>query len=125
MADYDGTFCWNELATNNLKECKKFFTDLLGWTSEDSDMGGTKYTVFKQGEKMVGGMMAISKDWGDVPPHWMGYIAVDDVDSKAKKVEELGGKVNVPPTDIPTVGRFCVITDPGGAVVSLITMEQK
>ena len=44
-----------------------------------------------------------------------------DVDLTAAKAEELGGKVLVPPTDIPRVGRFCVLQDPQGAVLSAIT----
>ncbi len=50
----------------------------------------------------------------------MGYITVADVDAAAKKTTSLGGKVIVPPTDIPNVGRFCMITDPTGAHVSLM-----
>jgi predicted enzyme related to lactoylglutathione lyase len=49
----------------------------------------------------------------------MPYIAVDDIDASAKKAVELGGKVKVPPTDIPNIGRFCVLQDPTGAVISL------
>ena len=54
------------------------------------------------------------------PPHWMGQVTVDDVDEVAKKVGELGGRVLVPPTDIPDVGRFCTFQDPHGAVISAI-----
>ncbi len=32
-----------------------------------------------------------------------------------------GGMMLPPPTDIPDVGRFCVLQDPQGAVVNLIT----
>ena len=85
-------------------------------------LGGMAWVV--PGETMVGGMMKITKEMGDVPPHWLSYIAVADVDATTKKAEELGGKVLVPPTDIPTVGKFSVISDPGGAVVALITMPQ-
>jgi predicted enzyme related to lactoylglutathione lyase len=61
-------------------------------------------------------------EFGGAPSHWMAYVAVDDVDAKARRVEELGGKVCVPPTDIPNTGRFCVITDPTGATLSLIAL---
>jgi len=53
----------------------------------------------------------------------MVYIAVDDVDASVAKVEELGGKIHRPPTDIPGVGRFSIIADPTGAVLSLITLK--
>src|SRR5207244_3293486 len=50
---------------------------------------------------------------------WMRYVAVNDVDAAAAKVKSTGGQVHVPPTDIPNIGRFSVITDPGGATLSL------
>jgi predicted enzyme related to lactoylglutathione lyase len=52
---------------------------------------------------------------------WGVYVTVDDVDATAAKAEELGGKILVPPTDIPNVGRFCVLQDPQGSVISAIT----
>jgi predicted enzyme related to lactoylglutathione lyase len=56
-----------------------------------------------------------------VPPHWGVYVTVDDVDTSARKAEELGAKTIVPPTDIPEVGRFYMFQDPQGAVLSVIT----
>ena len=120
-----GTFCWNELATRDIGAAKKFYTGLLGWTVREMPMQTGVYTVFKAGDKDVGGMYAITPEMGEVPPHWMGYIAVDDVDALAKKTEELGGKVIVPPMDIPEVGRMVVIADPTGAAISLMTFVTK
>ena len=57
----------------------------------------------------------------EIPPHWGIYITVDDVDATARKAEAIGGKVVVPPTDIPKVGRFSVIKDPQGIPFSVIT----
>ncbi len=120
-----GSFCWNELATSNAEACKEFYTQLFGWTANTSEIGGMNYTVFKSGEKDIGGMAQMTAEWGDPPPpaHWMGYVAVDDVDAMVARVESLGGRTCVPPTDIPTVGRFSVITDPSGAVVSIIKLS--
>lgn len=113
-----GTFCWNELMTPDTEAARSFYQELFGWTSRDVDMGdyGT-YTIFSSGEKDIGGMCALSKE--DVPPHWMSYVAVDDVDAATEKAEQLGGMQCVPPTDIPEVGRFSVITDPSGATIAL------
>jgi predicted enzyme related to lactoylglutathione lyase len=60
-----------------------------------------------------------------MPPNWGAYVTVDDVDATAVLAEKLGGKILVPPTDIPTVGRFSVIQDPQGAVLSAITYVKK
>jgi hypothetical protein len=58
----------------------------------------------------------------DVPSHWMVYIAVEDCDAAAARVESLGGAVMVPPNDIPP-GRMAVCNDPQGAVFSIIELN--
>ena len=124
MADQgsmNGQFSWNELVTTDVAKAGEFYTKLLGWSTQDMPMPTGAYTIFKQGEDMVGGMFQITPEMGQVPPMWCGYITVANVDESAKKAEELGAKIIVPPMDIPTVGRFCTITDPTGAAVSLIT----
>jgi uncharacterized protein len=120
----DGTFCWNELATTNLEEAKKFYTQLLGWTLKESKAAGMVYNEIVAAGREAGGMYQMGAECGggDGRSQWITYVAVDDVDAKAKRVEELGGKVTVPPMDIPNVGRFCVISDPTGATISLIKL---
>jgi predicted enzyme related to lactoylglutathione lyase len=126
-----GTFCWNELSTNNLETCKTFYSELLGWKLERSKVTGEEMEYIEFGtedDRKLGGMYQMGKEFCNVegelpPPHWMSYIAVDDVDASAARVWELGGKVCVPPTDIPNVGRFCVVSDPTGATFSLITLK--
>ena len=53
------------------------------------------------------------------PPHWLPYIAVENVDASAKKAETLGATICVPPSDIPDVGRFSVIADPTGGTFGI------
>ena len=120
-----GHFCWNELLTKDVEATKTFYTKLLGWAATEQPMESGPYVVFKKDDKDVAGLMQTQAEWGDVQPHWMAYITVDDVDASAKQVEELGGKISMPPTDVPSLGRFCVITDPTGATVSLFTFAKK
>jgi predicted enzyme related to lactoylglutathione lyase len=117
-----GTFCWNELASKDAEAAKKFFAELLGWKFKESNAAGMVYNEIMVGEKPIGGLYQMGAEYGDMPSHWTGYVAVDDVDALAKRVVELGGKVCVPPTDIPNTGRFCVVNDPSGGTISLITL---
>lgn len=119
----NGAFCWNELGTTDLETAKKFYTELLGWKLKESKAAGMIYNEIVAGDREVGGMYQMTAEFGNAPSHWIAYVAVDDVDAKAKQVNELGGKVCVPPTDIPNVGRFCVINDPTGATISLIKLS--
>jgi hypothetical protein len=65
-------------------------------------------------EDVVASLSSIADDQPDVPAHWGLTFAVDDADATAKKAEELGGTVVVPPFDAPWV-RMTVLTDPQGA----------
>lgn len=119
-----GEICWRELNTQNLDKAKKFYQEFLGWTLEQSKVTNQEYPEIHIGGKAVGGMMQITKDWGEnweeIPSAWMNYIAVDDCDTIVEKVKENGGKVCVPPFDAPKVGRISVVGDPNGATFSVI-----
>lgn len=116
-----GAFSWAELATTDVEGAKKFYTSLLGWSTEQVPMEGMTYTLAKVGEERVAGIMLNQCPGGEIKPQWGVYITVDDVDATAKKAEELGGKVLMPPTDIPNVGRIAALMDPQGVMFSVIT----
>lgn len=116
--------CWSEVACRDIALIRDFYSQVFEWDTEDMDMGeDVKYTMFKTGDISVGGVMEMSADWGDMPSHWMSYIAVEDCDASAARCKELGGEVCVPPTDIPPIGRFSVINDPTGATISIIKLS--
>lgn len=117
-----GGNCWNELATRDAAAAGAFYTSVFGWDVVDAGMPGMQYYYLKNGENTAGGMMQMTEEWGEIPPHWMPYIWVADTDATAAKATELGGSVAVPPTDIPTVGRFSVLRDPQGGHFSVITL---
>ena len=120
-----GAFSWCELMTTDVNAAKAFYTKLFGWNTEEMSMPGMTYTVLKAGGNGMGGIMSIPKDAQGMPPAWGTYVTVDDVDQTAKTAEQLGAKVCVPPTDIPGVGRFCVIQDPQGASINAMTYSSK
>ena len=109
-----GGFCWNELATRDVDAAKKFYSNLFGWSADTQDMSMGPYTVFKNGDAFAGGMLQMTDEWGEIPPHWMVYFAVDDCDARAQQIKDLGGEIHVEPMDIPDVGRFAVASDPQG-----------
>jgi len=118
-----GAFSWCELMTSDVEAAKTFYSKLFGWDTEDMSMPGMTYTVVKTGGNGIGGIMTMPKEAQGIPPAWGTYVTVDDVDATAKTAGQLGAKLLVPPTDIPDVGRFCVIQDPQGAVISAITYK--
>jgi len=120
-----GAFSWCELLTTDVAQAKNFYSKLFGWTLEPASIPGTDYTLVKYGGEQMGGMMNIPPAAKGMPPCWGVYVTVDDVDATAKLAVEMGGKVCMPPQDIPQVGRFCVLQDPQGAMINVITYNMQ
>ncbi len=121
-----GAFGWFELMTTDLEAAKSFYSEVFGWEYEKfSSTPDMHYEVIKVNGKEVAGMMKNPPQAEEHPPCWGMYITVDNIDETARKIEELGGKIVIPPTDIPEVGRFSVFADPQGAYLSAITYIKK
>jgi uncharacterized protein len=115
-----GAVSWSELRTSDQAAAVAFYSDIFGWQTEEMSMPGGTYTVVKVGEEAIGGIMPMPPEAGQAPPHWGTYITVADVDVTVVQAQEKGGGVAVPASDIPGVGRFAVIQDPQGALISVI-----
>ena len=112
---------WNELMTKDQAKATSFYTKLFGYDTDDMPIGGDGiYKILKVGEKGVGGIFNMAgPEFEHVPSHWMPYIGTDNVDAMAEKTKTLGGQIIHGPADIPNnMGRFVVIKDPTGAVIS-------
>lgn len=115
------TWIWYELMTSDPAAALAFYQPLVGWRAEL--FPGSDYQVVSSASGGVGGVMKLPDNLVamHIPPHWMGVIAVPDVDAAAAKCTALGGRVNAPPFDIPNVGRYAVLADPTGAAFAVMT----
>jgi len=52
-----GAFSWFELMTSDVSGAKKFYSELLGWTTQDMPMENMNYTVVKVDNEDVAGMI--------------------------------------------------------------------
>jgi uncharacterized protein len=121
-----GTLCWTELTTPDVAGAKSFYSDVLGWETDDQPMGEFTYTVVKPAggdeNSSQGGMMPLSPEMaaGGARTRWQPYFEVADCDAAAAAVTAHGGTVVVPANDIPGVGRFAIALDPDGAQFAVI-----
>lgn len=114
-----GCFTFNELATGDPAAATRFYTALLGWKAEPTEMASDRpYTVYKVGERMNAGMAAMTERHGDAPPNWLVYFTVASCDVAQAIVEARGGSVLVPPA-VLSMGRFAIVQDPQGAAFGL------
>ncbi len=116
----EGAFLWDELLTTDVEGAKGFYGEVVGWTTNDMDMGemGT-YTLFRRaGDVDSAGCMTMPPGV-EAPPHWLTYLATDDVDGTVRRAKELGGNALNEGMDIPNVGRIAVLQDPTGAAFGI------
>lgn len=116
-----GAMVWNELATRDVPKAKAFYESVLGWNIEQGPW--PFYFYIRNNGRMIGGIIAMDEQWGDIPPHWQVYFAVADIEAIAKRVPELGGQI-LSGIDESSVGRFAVISDPSGAMFATIQMKE-
>ncbi|WP_019588017.1 VOC family protein [Deinococcus apachensis] len=120
-----GSMTWQEVNTRDAERARDFYTRLFGATSEPMPgVEGLTYHTLKKGTQEVGGIMQMDEEhWpASIPPHWMPYFAVNEVQDAVRVAAENGGTVTVPPFDSP-YGTIAVLTDPDGAVFSVIQLR--
>jgi hypothetical protein len=121
-----GTLCWTELATPDVASAKSFYSDVLGWQTDDQPMGEFTYTVVRpaggDASSGQGGIMPLSPEMAaaGATTRWQPYFEVADCDAAAAAVTANGGTVVVPASEVPGVGRFAVALDPDGAQFAVI-----
>lgn len=122
MTDLNGKFFWYELMTSDPRAAIAFYGDVVGWSVQPFEGGDHDYHVISGSAGPHGGIMAIPAEAGDcgMKPWWGGYIGSADVDADVKRLADAGAGVRRPPEDIPGVGRFAVMGDPGGATFLLL-----
>lgn len=117
-----GACCWNELVTRDIERARDFYGSLFGWDFAEHSEAMSKYYIVRLGDQMVGGLMEMSDDWGEMPSAWVVYVAVADADATVNALVDAGGLLLVPPFDI-SVGRMAVVQDPQGAHFHVIRLQ--
>jgi uncharacterized protein len=119
-----GVVSWFELATPEPEAAKDFYAALFGWRFNQEG----NYAVLTHGPHTLGGVVKLEGDWEDhaflaaigqapeekweVPPHWMIYFAVRDIDACLRRAEAIGARISARPDTLHTFGQFAVVRDP-------------
>ena len=106
-----------EIPAADVPAASKFYEELLGWKMQHA--AEFDYTMWSDGSGYGGGFNKV--DDHNPVGQVMVYIDSDDIEADLKKVEELGGTVVTPKTEIPGTGWFGQFRDPTGNVLALYT----
>lgn len=112
-----GGFIWYELMTDDVAAAAAFYGRVIGWRAVDSGLPGPGYRYLSIAGENVGGLMALPAEArsAGARPAWFPYLHVTDIGASVAAIVADGGSVFMPPTDIPGVGCFAMLSDPQGA----------
>ena len=113
-----GAWSWNELVTADLDAAKAFYGDLFGWQAEDLPAAIPRAS-FTMENLLTGGVHSPTEQEVDAA-RWTVSFRVADADKSATVAQDLGGRILLPPMDIP-IGRFAIVSDPSGAAFTITT----
>jgi hypothetical protein len=119
IANEHGSLCWADLSTPDVQRASQFYSELFGWQMVKDEKDPSGYLHIKNGDQMIGGVPPAKHRQPGVPPHWLPYFLVGDVDAIAGKAKQGGANLFLPPTSMENVGRLAVIADPQGAVFAI------
>lgn len=119
-----GTFGWLDLTVPDAESIRDFYAAVVGWTPQPLDMGGYADFVMAtpgDGTGVAGVCHARGANAG-IPPQWLAYVLVDDLDASRAACVARGGALvtEVRGAGAGGGGGFCVIRDPAGAVIALM-----
>ncbi len=114
-------WAWHELMSADPARVAPFYERLMGWSARAGSVTDQPYTVFHDATGEVAGLMGIPQVEGRpvCGARWLAYLRVPEVDETVARAIALGGQVEAPPMDIPGIGRFAVLQDPGGATFAV------
>ncbi|TKB43629.1 VOC family protein [Thalassotalea mangrovi] len=112
---------WLDLTVQNAEEVRDFYQQVIGWEVEACSMG--EYDDYAMNNPVndspQAGICHARGVNADLPPVWMPYFLVADMDASIASVTAKGGKLL---TEVKSMGgddKYVVIKDPAGAVCAL------
>lgn len=115
-----GSIAWVDLTIPDAAALRTFYQHVVGWEPSDVPMGDYQdYCMNLPGtETPAAGICHARGLNAAIPPQWLVYITVADLDASISQCTMRGGSVLVNPRGSGK-GRYCVIKDPAGAVCAL------
>jgi predicted enzyme related to lactoylglutathione lyase len=113
-----GSISWQDLTVDDAERVRDFYQAVVGWKPETISMGAYSDFVMKADNDTVAGICHARGSNADLPPVWLIYITVEDLDHSLQECQRLGGALVSAPRSYGG-GRYCVIKDPAGALCAI------
>jgi predicted enzyme related to lactoylglutathione lyase len=117
MKDVPGRVVWDELLTNDVSASTGFYKKLLDYEVRTLKRRGGVYTILLANNVKRAGIL--KNPSGDGQTMWLAYFSVPDINTVVSKVEPLGGKVLISPSQDIREGSMALVTTPSGAIFAI------
>ena len=116
-----GSINWTDLTVGDAERVRDFYAAVTGWAPQPVSMGDySDYVMTAPGSGTpVAGVCHARGTNAGLPPVWLVYITVADLDASLATCRAKGGTVLAEPRGNPGSPRYAVIRDPAGAVAAL------
>lgn len=116
-----GEIVWVDLTIPKADELRQFYLSVIGWEANEFKMGDySDYVIQTPNNKQtVAGICHARGDNAALPPAWLIYIKVQNLESSVAAAQAHGGRVIAGPKQFGA-SRFSVLEDPAGAVFAVI-----
>lgn len=115
-----GSIAWTDLTIDDAEPIRDFYQQVVGWKAEEVSMGDyADYTMVPpHGGPGVAGVCHARGSNANLPPVWLVYVYVEDLDASLAACRDGGGSIVDGPRPLAG-GRFAVIKDPAGAMLAI------
>ena len=119
-----GEIVWHDLTVPNAAQVREFYQSVIGWEADEFKVGDYNDYVIStaQNKQTVAGLCHARGDNANLPPQWLVYIKVHNLDASLEAVRRNGGEILVGPKPFGNA-RFCVLKDPAGAAFAIVEGE--
>jgi predicted enzyme related to lactoylglutathione lyase len=109
-----GSIGWMDITVPDAESLKDFYANVVGWKPEGLSMGDYSDYVMKTDDSAVGICHARGSN-AQLPPVWLPYFVVADLDASLAQCEKHGGQRIGDIRSYGETARYCPIRDPQGA----------
>ncbi|HPG08712.1 MAG: VOC family protein [Saprospiraceae bacterium] len=116
-----GKIEWLDLTVPDAEKALDFYQQVIGWDKSVVNMGDyDDFCVMPHGEDIpAAGICHARGGNADIPPLWIPYFNVENLDKSVQSTTALGGTLLTPIKAMGAHSRYVFIRDPAGAVCAL------
>ena len=108
-----------EIGGRDVEKLIEFYADAFEW--DIMPLGDELYIADPGSDKGIQGHLFQATEETGSANNVIIYVQVDDIQGSLEKVENLGGKILIPPQEIPgNASHFAMFLDPNGNKIGLL-----